>query len=96
MAAVAVAAALTAFLLLRKRIPRRMGRPYDPAALTERQLSIVRFMEKAGKPVSQHDLEKGLGLPKSSLSRNVRTLERMGIIRKTSRGMSNVLEFVRE
>jgi uncharacterized membrane protein len=93
LAAAAALVALSVMLARRRlRLTRGRARPYDPSSLTERQLAIVRFLEKSGGKVGQSEVEKALSLPKSSLSRNVRTLERMGVLRKTSRGMGNVLQ----
>jgi uncharacterized membrane protein len=66
---------------------------YDPSMLSERQLSIIRALEKNGKPMTQRQLEQSLGLPKSSVSRNISTLVKQGILAKHSRGMSNAVWF---
>lgn len=57
---------------------------------TERQLAILDYLASHGV-VTQAELEKKLKLPKSSLSRNVDTLARKGVIFKEQRGMSNVV-----
>jgi len=67
---------------------------YEKFALSERQLMIVKFIEKNGGSVLQSKAEKELDMPKSSLSRNIASLERKGIIKKQSRGMSNMLSFI--
>lgn len=81
---------LSAFFLLR---PRR-GKPksdYAKYSLTERQKKILDIISKSNKPVTQAYIEKLTRLPKSSLSRNVDSLARKGIIQKQQRGMSNLL-----
>ncbi len=57
---------------------------------TERQWRIIEYLQKHGN-VTQAELEKELRLPKSSLSRNVETLAKKGVIFKETTGMSNVV-----
>ncbi|HDP74210.1 MAG TPA: MarR family transcriptional regulator [Candidatus Woesearchaeota archaeon] len=59
--------------------------------LTERQREIVSFLEKQNSPVSQARIEEELGIPKSSLSRNIETLLKKGIINKDRSGMSSMI-----
>jgi uncharacterized membrane protein len=66
---------------------------YNESALTERQKQIVRLIEKKGGSSTQNVLEKELSIPKASLSRNLETLSKKGIIKKESRGMSNIVYF---
>jgi len=75
-------------LFLRKRRVRVAG--FDRASLTERQLAIIKIVEEHGM-VSQREVEAKLGIPKSSVSRNVNSLEKRGLLKKEKRGMTNVL-----
>ncbi|MFH1055597.1 MAG: MarR family transcriptional regulator [Candidatus Altiarchaeota archaeon] len=63
---------------------------YDPKLLTERQKEIMEIIKETG-PVNQSLIREKLSLPKSSVSRNVDSLERMGLIKKTRTGMSTML-----
>jgi uncharacterized membrane protein len=63
----------------------------DLDALTERQKDIIKVLKDEGKPINQTLVCERLGLPKSSVSRNVDTLEKMGLIKKTRNGMSMML-----
>jgi uncharacterized membrane protein len=62
---------------------------------TDRQLIILDYLQKHGT-VTQAELERELRLPKSSLSRNVETLVKKGVIFKETKGMSNVIGFNKE
>ncbi|MBI4439134.1 MarR family transcriptional regulator [Candidatus Woesearchaeota archaeon] len=64
---------------------------YDKSTLTERQRLIIDAIEKSPRPLTQKELEQQLHLPKSSLSRNVESLARAGLIQKEARGMSNFI-----
>lgn len=63
----------------------------DASNLTDRQKEILRIIRESDKPVNQTLICNHLGLPKSSVSRNVDTLERKGFITKTRYGMSTLL-----
>ncbi len=62
----------------------------DYSILTEREKKIVKLIEKKGK-VKQYELYSELNLPKSSISRNVKSLVKKGVIKKVRYGMSNIL-----
>ena len=64
---------------------------YDKETLMDRQKDIVEYMEKKGR-VTQKELEDELKIPKSSLSRNIDSLVKRGIIIKEEMGMTNVLK----
>jgi uncharacterized membrane protein len=66
---------------------------YSTDSLTDRQKQIVIFLEKSKKPVTQASMEKHFGWPKSSLSRNIDSLVRKGILKKESKGITNVIFF---
>ncbi len=81
-----------AFIFYKKR-PGEKKHKYNPDMLSERQLSIAEALEKNGRPMTQRQLEEALGLPKSSVSRNISSLVKAGILVKHSRGMSNAVWF---
>jgi|GEM_PF-621104 len=62
--------------------------------VNDRQKKIYYYVKKQGR-VTQKELEKNLDMPKSSLSRNIDSLCRRGLISKKRLGMSNVLEIKR-
>ncbi|MFH0956873.1 MAG: MarR family transcriptional regulator [Candidatus Aenigmatarchaeota archaeon] len=66
---------------------------YDSRMLAGRQLAIVQTLEKSGKPMTQRQIEQALSLPKSSVSRNISSLVRAGILVRHERGMSNAVWF---
>ena len=63
---------------------------YYNEALTKRQKQIITILEK-NQEVNQKFLEQKLNLPKSSISRNILTLEKKGIITKKQIGYSNII-----
>ncbi len=62
----------------------------DMLSLTERQKLIVNFVRKRGE-VTQREIEKGVNIPKSSVSRNINTLAGKGILVRERKGMSNII-----
>jgi uncharacterized membrane protein len=64
--------------------------------LSERQKDILRIIFEAGKPVNQALICEKLDLPKSSVSRNVQTLEKLGLVKKTRVGMSTFLSLAED
>lgn len=60
--------------------------------MTDRQKLIFNFVMKSKKPLTQKNIEIELGLPKSSVSRNINSLQRKGLITKEQRGMSNLIK----
>ncbi len=78
----------TAAYFLIKRSPRKKTKP-DFKGLTYRQKQIMQLLIEKNKPLTQTDLEQELKLPKSSISRNIQTLELKGKIEKEKVGMSN-------
>lgn len=86
--------AIAAYLFYRGK--KKKKKPsYNIDALTDRQKQIVRILEKSSGTVTQAQIEKETGLPKSSLSRNIDSLVRKGIVEKESKGMSNIV-FLKE
>jgi len=60
--------------------------------LTERQLEIFNIIKKNKGKILQSKLQNEVNFPKSSLSRNIDSLVRKGILVKHKKGMSNYLE----
>lgn len=60
----------------------------DISHLPERQQEIIKIL-KDKKKVTQKELEKVMGIPKSSVSRNVQALFIKGIVEKQNIGQSN-------
>lgn len=63
--------------------------------LPERQQAILDLLKQANKPVTQKYIEQQLKLPKSSISRNIKSLELKGLIEKEELGMSNKIQLKR-
>lgn len=59
--------------------------------LTERQKEIVNIILKNKNGITQAELQKQTNLPKASLSRNIETLTKKGIIIKEEKGMTNII-----
>ncbi|MBN1377291.1 winged helix-turn-helix transcriptional regulator [Candidatus Woesearchaeota archaeon] len=59
-------------------------------ALSKRQKQIYMIVRKH-KRITQSNLQDKLNLPKSSLSRNIDSMVRKGIIEKKKRGMTNLI-----
>lgn len=87
----AFAAALLAAGYFLYRYLRSPGKKYNPESLTERQKLILDFLNRRKKPVTQREIEISVRIPKSSVSRNINTLVRKGIIAKERKGMSNII-----
>ncbi|HOD89610.1 MAG TPA: winged helix-turn-helix transcriptional regulator [archaeon] len=62
---------------------------YEKDELNERQKQIIEILIKENKEVTQSYLYKKLNIPKSSLARNIKSLERKNIIEKKRYGMTN-------
>jgi len=90
---VAVLMAVT-FLLYRKRRakkPQEKTPRISPENFPERQRKILKIIIREGS-TTQAKLLQELKIPKSSLSRNVKSLVRQGIIISERKGMSNFLK----
>jgi uncharacterized membrane protein len=59
--------------------------------LTDVQKQILDILIESKEPISQKQIYHRLKLPKSTLSRNLETMQRKNIITKQSRGMVNVI-----
>ena len=64
---------------------------YSLKGLNERQKEIMNLLIERNRPLTQTDIQKELGIPKSAISRNIRTLEIKGLIEKEQIGMSNLI-----
>lgn len=71
------------------------GQSYNPDTLTERQKQILDIITGSKGLITQSMIEREIKIPKSSVSRNIDSLVRRGILRKERRGMSNILELVK-
>ncbi len=79
---------LSLFLFKKKRATT----DFDLSVLPSRQRAIMKILIRHNGRLTQAQLEKSMDLPKSSLSRNVDALVRLGLIEKIPTGMTNVLK----
>lgn len=63
---------------------------YDYSILSERQQDIINILKEKNK-ITQKELETIMQIPKSSVSRNIRTLEIKGIVKKEQVGQTNYI-----
>lgn len=77
------------FLFRNKMMPGNESTKINKTTLTEREKRIVNILERHREGITQSRIRKELDLPKASLSRNVKSLERKGIIVKSEKGMTN-------
>ncbi len=68
---------------------------YNPDTLTERQKQILDIIKASNTVVTQAMIEREIKIPKSSISRNIDSLAKRGIIKKERRGMSNILTLLK-
>jgi len=71
--------------------PQRIDSLPDLKGLNHRQKQIMQVLLKRNTPMTQTDIQKELQIPKASVSRNIRGLERKGLIEKEQIGMSNLI-----
>lgn len=64
---------------------------YDLSKYSSRQSMILSLLLKNGGEITQAELERLTGLPKSSLSRNIDSLVRKNVVEKFQKGMSNTV-----
>jgi len=83
-AAVALAIVLAVALLLHLR-----SRKLPPEELDDIDRAIIKALEKRGGSAMQSELQKELAIPKTTLWRHVRRLERAGILRVEKVGQQN-------
>lgn len=84
---------LVTILIVIKFITKKKKIFVDYESLTDRQKIILKIIEKK-RTITQKELEKELDLPKSSLSRNIDSLARKGLIKKDAKGLTNLIRFV--
>ena len=75
---------------------KKLTQTFDENALTERQLIIVKQLEKNKNKITQSELQKILNLPKASIFRNLLSLEKKGIITKERKGMTMLITLQKE
>ena len=63
--------------------------------LPARQREIVQLLQKAGGRLTQKQIEQHMSIPKSSVSRNIDSLSRKGIVKKESLGLSNTVSLIK-
>ena len=68
----------------------------DMNGLNHRQKQIMKLLHERNTPLRQTDIQKELQIPKASISRNVRGLERKGLIEKEQIGMSNLIRLKKQ
>ena len=71
------------------------GLSYNPDTLTDRQKQILDIIKGSKTFVTQAMIERTIKIPKSSISRNIDSLMRKGILKKEKRGMSNILSLAK-
>ena len=71
-----------------KKVPKLK---YNFNGLTARQKNIMKFLIEKNHPVIMSKIVKELNLPKSSVSRNISSLELKGLIEKESVGVSTMI-----
>lgn len=88
--------ATTALYFLIKKPPKKKKAEPDLRGLTYRQKQIMQLLTEKSRPLTQTEIEQELKLPKSSVSRNIHTLELKGKIEKEKVGMSNKIRLKHE
>jgi len=84
-----LALSIAAFMLLK----RKRDKVPEPQDLTERQKDILQAIMDSGEPLTQSQVCEKLGLAKSSVSRNVDTLEKKGYVIKENVGAATFLRY---
>ena len=59
--------------------------------LNQRQKDIMNILINNSAPLTQSDIQREIGIPKASVSRNIQRLEFKGLIEKEQTGMSNLI-----
>jgi uncharacterized membrane protein len=65
--------------------------PGDWKGLNHRQKQIMQLLKERNVPLTQTDLQKELQIPKASISRNIHSLEKKGLIEIETIGMSHLI-----
>ncbi|MBU0666583.1 MAG: MarR family transcriptional regulator [Nanoarchaeota archaeon] len=82
---------LAIIFLIYSKIKRKFFLSEKTKSMTDRQKLIFKLVIKNKGRITQRELELKTKLPKSSLSRNVDSLERKGFITKENNGMTNII-----
>lgn len=69
----------------------RAGGKRPDVALTARQKKIYEHLKSSGKPVNQSEISGHLGIPKASVSRNLDTMEKKGVVVRERMGVSTMV-----
>jgi len=64
--------------------------------LDDKDRQILEIIRKFGGEIAQTAVVKYTGLPKSTISRKIRKLEKLGYIRVIRRGRVNILKIIEE
>ncbi len=64
--------------------------------LNSRQKEIMKLLIKSGSGLTQTEIQRQLGIPKASVSRNIRSLELKDLVEKEKIGMSNIIRVKKE
>ncbi|MCX8190160.1 MAG: MarR family transcriptional regulator [Candidatus Diapherotrites archaeon] len=91
-----LAAFLAYYLFKSKKASQHKETTKTYEGLSERQCAIMLFLENKGGEATQKDITNALGLPKSSVSRNIEALLKKGYVKREQRGMSNYIRINRE
>jgi len=86
-----VAAATLAIFLVTALLLHSKSRKLSPEELDDIDRAIIKALEKRGGSAMQSELQKELAIPKTTLWRHVRRLERAGILRVEKVGQQNKL-----
>lgn len=92
---------LSIFLVYYTKHKRRIAQGVDSTSidtttLPPRQATIISLLEQNGGELTQHKLEALTGFPKSSLSRNIASLERKKLVEKFNKGLTNSIRLRKE
>ena len=87
-AIIILALVIDSFIL--KKANKINKKKFNRDLFTDRQLKILDYLQQHGL-VTQVELEKGLLIPKASLSRNIKTLVQKDAIFCETKGMSNII-----
>jgi hypothetical protein len=91
-----ISLAIISFLFVIKitkaKKPRNEKGVINLSGLSARQKKIMNLLIQKKKPLTQKQIQLELKLPKSSISRNIKSLELRNLIEKEQTGMSNMIK----
>lgn len=103
LSAVILVSILLFFLYRKEKKTKKTGteliknKPLDDwKGLNHRQKKILQVLQERSIPLTQTDIQKELQIPKASISRNIRGLERKGLIEKETIGISNLIRLKKQ